>query len=137
MATANLHTMSELTPPPATPVPVPAPPAAPSFIDIEQFKAVDLRAGRIISAAPHEKADRLLVLQVDIGEPTPRQIVAGIRSDWAPEALVGRTIIVLANLKPAMLRGVESQGMMLALRGTAKVLPLGADGDVLPGTRVS
>lgn len=115
----------------------PATPAQPELLDITQFQAVDLRAGRVVSAAPHEKADRLLVLQVDIGEPAPRQIVAGIRADWTPESLVGRTIIVVANLKPAVLRGVASQGMLLAVRGPEKVIPLGVDGAVLPGTRVS
>ncbi|MSR75466.1 MAG: hypothetical protein EXS14_08365 [Planctomycetes bacterium] len=137
--------MNDATPQSAAPTP-PTPPIPPTVvaavpqnatIGIEQFQCVDLRAGRVLSAAPHEKADRLLVLQVDIGESAPRQIVAGIRADWTPEALVGRTVIVLANLKPAMLRGVESQGMMLALRGPTKVIPIGVDGEVLPGTRVS
>lgn len=114
-----------------------AAPGAPAPITIEDFQRVDLRAGRVVAAAPHEKADRLLVLQVDIGEAAPRQIVSGIRADWAPEALIGRSVIVIANLQPAMLRGVESCGMLLAVRGPEKVLLLGVDGNVLPGTRVT
>lgn len=119
-------------PTPATPAPAP-----PALIDIDQFKLVDMRVGRIVAAAAHEKADKLLVLKVDIGEAEPRQVVAGIRSDWAPEQLIGRAVIIAANLKPAMLRGVESRGMMLAVRGAEKVIPLGVDGNVSPGTRVT
>jgi methionyl-tRNA synthetase len=118
------------------PTPAAAPEAKP-LLAIEDFQRVELKAGRVLAAAPHEKADRLLVLQVDLGEPTPRQIVAGIRADWAPEALVGRTVIVVANLQPAVLRGVESRGMLLAVRGPEKVIPLGVEGTVLPGTRVT
>lgn len=119
------------------PAPGAASPAEPQKIEIGTFQQIEMRTGRILSARAHEKADKLLVLHVDIGEPTPRQIVAGIRADWEPDVLVGRTVIILANLKPAMLRGVESQGMVLAVRGVSKVIPLGVDGDVAPGTRVT
>ncbi len=114
---------------PATPGPV--------RITIDRFREVDLRVGRVVAAVPHEKADRLLVLQVDIGEGTPRQIVAGIRAWWAPEQLVDRMVVVVANLEPAVLRGVESRGMLLAVHGAEKVIPLGVDGPVTPGTRVT
>ncbi|MAG58547.1 MAG: methionine--tRNA ligase subunit beta [Planctomycetes bacterium] len=118
------------------PVPEPAEPETPQ-IKIDHFAKVDLRTARILEAGPHPDADRLLVLKIDVGEPEPRQLVAGIRADWEPEDLVGRTIVVIANLKPAKLRGVVSQGMMLAVKGTDRVIPLGVDGDVAPGTPVT
>jgi methionyl-tRNA synthetase len=112
-------------------------PSGPARISIERFAEVELRTGRILEAAPHPDADRLLVMQVDVGESAPRQIVAGIRASWDPAELVGRTIVVVTNLQPAKLRGVESQGMLLAVRGTERILPLTVEGAVDPGTRVT
>jgi methionyl-tRNA synthetase len=85
-------------------------------ITIDQFKAVELRVATVTSAEAHPNADRLLVLRVDLGGET-RQIVAGIRAAYDPATLVGRQVVVVANLEPAMLRGVESQGMLLAAAG--------------------
>jgi methionyl-tRNA synthetase len=75
---------------------------------------LDLRVARVIEAGPHPNADRLLVLQVDAGEPQPRQLVAGIAGKYAPEGLAGKPIVIVANLQPAKLRGEISQGMLLA-----------------------
>ena len=83
------------------------------MITIEQFQGVELRVGTIRAAEPHPNADRLVVLRVDLGAET-RQIVAGLRQHYDPAGLVGRQVVVVANLQPAMLRGVESQGMLLA-----------------------
>jgi len=83
------------------------------MITIEQFQQVELRVGIVKEAAAHPNADRLLVLKVDLGT-EERQIVAGIRAHYEPEALVGTQVVVVANLAPATLRGVESQGMLLA-----------------------
>lgn len=83
------------------------------MLSIDEFSKVELRVGSVVDARVHPNADRLLVLQVDLGSER-RQIVAGIRSQYAPEQLVGRQIVVVANLAPAQLRGVESQGMLLA-----------------------
>jgi methionyl-tRNA synthetase len=103
---------------PAKPPKAPPPPKKkaepPAQITYDDFAKVALRAGKVLSAAPHPSADRLLVLSIDLGEPTPRQIVAGIASKFKPDDLVGRQVVVVANLAPAMLRGVESQGMLLA-----------------------
>ena len=74
---------------------------------------LNLRVAQVLEAAFHPKADKLLVLKLDVGD-HQRQVVAGIRSCYAPEELVGRKIVVVANLKPAKLRGEESQGMLLA-----------------------
>ena len=83
------------------------------MLSIDEFRKLELRVGTITAAAPHPNADRLLVLQVDLGS-EQRQLVAGIRAHYDPTALVGQQIIVVANLEPAVLRGVESQGMLLA-----------------------
>jgi methionyl-tRNA synthetase len=82
-------------------------------ITIEDFAKVDLRVARVVEAHAIEGADRLLRLVVDLGGET-RQLVAGIKKSYLPESLVGKRIIVVANLKPAVLRGVESRGMLLA-----------------------
>jgi methionine--tRNA ligase beta chain len=83
------------------------------MITIDDFAKVDLRVATITSAEPHPNADRLLVLQVDLGNER-RQLVAGIRAHYAPEDLVGRQIVMIANLEPATLRGLRSEGMLLA-----------------------
>src|SRR5688500_4161864 len=75
---------------------------------------LDLRVARVLEAKAHPNADRLLVLQVDAGEPAPRQLVAGIAGKYAPEELPGKPIVIVANLQPAKLRGEISQGMLLA-----------------------
>lgn len=100
-------------------------------ITFEEFGRLDLRVGRVLTAESHPKADRLLVLSVDIGEETPRQIVAGLASRFEPDALPGRRVVVVANLKPAMLRGIESQGMILAAGGSEVIDLVGVD--ALPG----
>lgn len=82
-------------------------------ISIDEFQAIELRIATVTAAAPHPNADRLLVLTIDLGN-EQRQLVAGIRAHYEPETLVGKKIVVVANLQPAMLRGVESQGMLLA-----------------------
>jgi methionyl-tRNA synthetase len=85
-----------------------------TFIEIGDFAKVDLRVGEVLTAARVPKADKLLVLSIDIGEETPRQVLAGIAQYYEPEKLVGRKVVVVANLKPRKLRGLESQGMVVA-----------------------
>ena len=85
-----------------------------SHITIDDFIRVDLRVGEVKSANAVKGADKLLHLQVDIGEPQPRSIVAGIALAYKPEALVGRKVVIVANLAPRKLRGLESQGMIVA-----------------------
>lgn len=109
--------MEKDTPPPT---PTPAPPVTPktetpvsSQITIEDFMKVDLRVARVIEAEPAEGSDKLLKLQLDIdGE--KRQVVAGIKANYEPADLIGRQVVMVFNLKPAKLRGIESQGMLLA-----------------------
>jgi len=116
------------------------PPAAPpvfGIIGYEDFAKVELRVGAIRSAARVEKADKLLQLSVDVGEPAPRTIVAGIAQAYPdPSLLVGKRIVVVANLAPRPLRGITSQGMLLAA-GEPPDLQLVTVGDAIaPGTRV-
>ncbi|HXT63665.1 MAG TPA: methionine--tRNA ligase [Pyrinomonadaceae bacterium] len=85
-----------------------------AYIDITDFAKIDLRVGEVKTAERIPKADKLLLITVDIGEEKPRQILAGIAQHYEPEKLVGRKIVVVANLKPRKLRGYESQGMLLA-----------------------
>src|SRR3989338_2353164 len=82
-------------------------------VTFEEFKKLDLRVGRIIEAENHPNADRLFVVKVEWGE-GPKQLVAGIRNKYSIETLIGRQVVVVANLEPAAIRGVESQGMILA-----------------------
>lgn len=82
-------------------------------IAFDDFAKVKLRVGKVIEAGPHPNADKLLVLKIDIGG-EQRQIVAGIRAYYDPASLIGRNIIVVANLAPRTMRGMESQGMLLA-----------------------
>ena len=93
---------------------MPEPTSAPTgLITIDDFMKTQLHVGRVLEAEPVEGSDKLLKLQIVIGEER-RQIVAGIRATYSPEDLIGRQVVVVANLKPAKLRGVESQGMLLA-----------------------
>lgn len=104
-------------------------------ISIDDFMKLDLRVARILEASPIEGADRLLKLVIDLGTES-RQLVAGIKSSYAPEELVGKHIIVVANLKPARLRGVESQGMLLAATTDEGPVLATFERDVTPGSRV-
>jgi methionyl-tRNA synthetase len=85
-----------------------------SFIEIDDFAKVDLRVGQVLSAERVPKADKLLLMKIDIGEEQPRQILAGIAQYYEPEKLIGRKVVIVANLKPRKLRGLESQGMVVA-----------------------
>jgi methionyl-tRNA synthetase len=85
-----------------------------SFIEIDDFAKVDLRVGQVVSAERIPKADKLLLMKIDIGEEQPRQVLAGIAQYYEPEKLIKRKVVVVANLKPRKLRGYESQGMVVA-----------------------
>ena len=130
-------TMSENTSVDAVPAAPDAPAPGPALIEYDDFAKIALRTGDVLAAVRHPKADRLLVLTIDLGEPEPRTIVAGLASTYAPEALVGQTVVVVANLKPIKLRGVMSHGMVLAVGGDAGVQALAtASAKVGPGTVV-
>ncbi|HVW08657.1 MAG TPA: methionine--tRNA ligase [Bryobacteraceae bacterium] len=106
--------------PPAAPVSPPSP-----KIEFDDFAKVDLRVGLVQSAEPVKGADKLLHLKIDIGEPEPRTIVAGIAKAYEAEKLIGRKVVIVANLHPRKLRGIESNGMIVAasLEGGTPILP--------------
>jgi methionine--tRNA ligase beta chain len=83
-------------------------------ITYDDFMKVDIRVGTIIEAKPHPNAAKLLVLKIDEGKEEPRQLVAGIKEHYSPEQLIGKQIAYIANLEPRTLRGITSNGMILA-----------------------
>lgn len=110
-------------------------------IAIEDFRKLELKVGKVVSAENHPNADRLLVVKVDIGGEV-RQLVAGIRASYEAAAIVGKSVIVLCNLNPAMLRGVESNGMILAAsaeegEGKKVISLLRPEADLPAGSKVS
>ncbi len=107
------------------------------LIEFDEFGKVDLRVGKIVDAKDHPNADKLVLLTVDLGELGHRSLVAGVKERYGLKELVGRQIIVVANLKPAKIRGVESQGMLLAAtdeNGNAVLLK--PSEDVKPGAKI-
>ncbi|HEX9507636.1 MAG TPA: methionine--tRNA ligase subunit beta, partial [Myxococcales bacterium] len=114
-----------------------APSAAfPSEIEYPDFSKVVLKVGKVLAAERLPKADQLLKLTVDVGEGAPRTIAAGIAKAYAPEQLVGRNVVVVANLKARKLRGIQSQGMILAAGPGGTELSLVDPGPMPPGTEV-
>jgi methionyl-tRNA synthetase len=123
--------------------PAAAEPAVKNAIDKQeigkqQFDALDLRAGKVVAAERIPKADKLLKLSVDLGESAPRTILSGIAKQYAPEDLVGKTVVVVANLAAKELRGILSHGMILAAGGGARGLTVvELPGEVAPGSKVT
>lgn len=111
-------------------------PETPPEIEIGEFAKVELKTARVIAAEAHPDADKLLVLTVQAGEET-RTVCAGIRQWWQPEQLIGKDIVIVANLKSRKLRGVMSQGMLLAVQDGEDVIPLTTMKPAKPGLRVS
>src|SRR3954470_1257970 len=131
-------------PMPSTSIPNAAPPASPAgavqlppTITIDDFVKVELRVATVLEARPAPKGDKLLVLQVDLGS-EKRQVLAGIRQHYPPEQLVGKQIVVVANLAPRTMMGLQSQGMLLAATdaATGRVIILTPSEPVAPGSTV-
>jgi methionyl-tRNA synthetase len=112
---------------------------APALADVDfaDFQKLDLRLGTVVSVSPVPEADRLFLVAVDLGEMTPRQVVAGLAEYFQPADLMGRQVVVVANLKPRKLRGYVSHGMILAVRTDGGMQLLTASGPVPPGAKVS
>lgn len=106
------------------------------MVSIDEFRRIELKVATIKKAEPHPNADKLLVLQIDLGS-EERQIVAGIKGHYAPEELVGRQVVVVTNLETAKLRGVESQGMLLAASDGERIVILTPEKEIHPGAKVS
>ncbi len=105
------------------------------MIKFEDFQKIDLKIGKIIAAEKVKRADKLLKLEVDLGE-EKKQLVAGIAKLYQPEDLIGREIVVVVNLEPRTLMGLESQGMLLAADNDGKPVLLKPDEEVPPGTKI-
>ncbi|ODS32503.1 MAG: methionyl-tRNA synthetase (mets) [Candidatus Scalindua rubra] len=106
-------------------------------ISIQDFSEIDLRVAEIMDVEEHPNADKLLVLKVDVGDGGgERQLVAGIKNYYSPEELIGKKIIIVNNLASAVLRGVESQGMLLAARDDKNVVLLTTEKDIKSGSKV-
>ncbi|HPD29918.1 MAG TPA: methionine--tRNA ligase subunit beta [Phycisphaerae bacterium] len=109
-----------------------------SVIQFEDFAKIDLRVAKVLEASNHPNADKLVVLKIDLGY-EQRQICAGIRGHYDPASLVGRNIVVVANLAPRVMRGVESKGMLLAASTPdhTRIILLQPDADIEPGSKVT
>jgi methionyl-tRNA synthetase len=105
------------------------------MVTIEDFAKVEIKIGKVIEAKRVEGSNKLIVIKVDTGE--ERQIVAGIGKAYSPEELMGKSIVVVTNLQPAKLMGVESQGMLLAASDAeGKLAILTTDKEIKEGSRV-
>jgi methionyl-tRNA synthetase len=121
---------------PAAAAPAPAPAGPPAEITFDDFGKIDLRVAKVLAAEKVPKTDKLLKLTLDLGS-EQRTVVSGIAGSYAPETLVGRSVVLLANLKPAKLRGILSQGMILAAGDGQTLALLAPDKDLPPGTKIS
>lgn len=132
--------MTDAATPSPTANPAPAAPAVPAveskpLITYETFAQLDLRVATVLEACEHPNANKLLLLKIQVGD-VVKQIVAGIKAHYAPETLVGTQIIIVNNLEPAMLRGEESQGMLLAASDATSVMLLRPEKTISSGAKV-
>ena len=102
---------------------------------MEDFQKIDLRVGKVLSCERHPDADKLFVLKVDLGDGEVRQIVSGLAQSYTPGQVIGKSIVMIANLQPTVIRGVESQGMLLAGK-EEKTIGLVEVNGLTPGTKV-
>ena len=113
-------------------------PSSSEIISFDDFLKVKMRIGRVVEANDHPNADKLMVMKVDLGD-EQRQIVAGLKGYYTPEELVGRNLVIVTNLAPRMMRGQQSQGMLLAAvtADQSQVVVLTTESDIAPGCAVS
>ena len=105
------------------------------MVEFEEFSKIELKIGTVTEVTEHPNADKLFVLKVDLGD-RHIQLVAGLREHYKPEDLITKQIVVVANLQPRVLRGVESQGMLLAAQSEGKVCILVPESAVRPGSSI-
>lgn len=106
------------------------------YIEFDEFKKFDIKIGKIKKVMDHPRADKLYLLNVDMGSLGERQLVAGIKDTYKKEELIGKEIVVVANLKPVKLRGEKSEGMLLAVDEDGKPVLLKPDTEVSAGSKV-
>ncbi|MBI5359729.1 MAG: hypothetical protein HZA48_04010 [Planctomycetes bacterium] len=106
------------------------------MITAEEFSKIDLRIARVVSVSDHPNANKLYIMQIDIGGGNTKQVVAGLKQYMNPESLLNKLVVVVNNLEPATLRGVDSQAMLLAAEHDSAVILIVPEKDFPPGTRV-
>lgn len=107
------------------------------MITFKDFQQMEMKVGRIIAVEDHPDADKLMVIRCDVGEEQPRVLVAGLKPWYENEALEGKLVVVVTNLEPARLRGVQSNGMLLAAQESEdKVVVLTVDDEIAAGSKV-
>ena len=106
------------------------------MISMQEFQNVELKVAKVLSVEDHPNADKLVVVRADVGEEQPRTLVAGLKGHYEKDDLVDKLVVVVANLQPAKLRGVESNGMLLAAQDGEQVVVLTLDRPVSPGSGV-
>ncbi|PIN77871.1 methionine--tRNA ligase subunit beta [Candidatus Woesearchaeota archaeon CG10_big_fil_rev_8_21_14_0_10_34_12] len=108
-------------------------------VDFPDWQKIDLRVGKILNVAEVDGADKLLKLEVDIGEENTKTILAGIKKYYSKDELMGKNIVVFCNLEPRKMKGIESQGMLLAATSEdkSKVILLQPESDIKPGAKIS
>jgi methionyl-tRNA synthetase len=126
--------MSDAPAPQPAAQPAEAAPGKPP-VTYDDFAKLELRVAKVVAAREHPNANKLLLLEIEVG-PVRKQIVAGIRGHYAPEELVGRSIVVVNNLAPATIRGEQSNGMLLAASDGGSVIMLRPDKDCASGSGV-
>ena len=104
-------------------------------ITIDEFMKIDLRTAKILEAEKVEGSEKLLKLRIKVGD-EERTLAAGIAKHYKPEELIGKTIIIVSNLKPRVIKGIESQGMLLAVEDEDKIIMLTTDQEAKDGLRV-
>lgn len=127
--------MSEPTASSGPAAPVPAAPVKPATVTYDAFAQLDLRVAKILEAREHPNANKLLLLKIKVGD-VEKQIVAGIKGHYLPESLPGKLIVVVNNLEPAMIRGEESNGMLLAASDATSVILVQPERELADGSRV-
>jgi len=105
------------------------------MITFDEFRKIEIKTAKILSVKDHPDADRLYVVDVDLGN-EKRQIVAGIKKHYTPEELIGKDVAVIVNLEPANIRGVESNGMLLAASDSEMLSILTLDRGLPPGSTI-
>ncbi|MBI5760473.1 MAG: methionine--tRNA ligase subunit beta [Planctomycetales bacterium] len=120
---------------PELPTPPPPAPTGPALVNYDTFAKLELRVANVLEAREHPNANKLLLLKIKVGD-VEKQIVAGIRGHYESAALVGRQIVVVNNLEPALIRGEESNGMLLAASDDQGVVLLRPDRETACGSKV-
>lgn len=105
------------------------------MVTYDDFKKLDFKTAKIVDVKDHSSADRLYVVEIDLGS-EKRQVVAGIKNHYSPDELIGKNVVVVTNLEPATIRGVESKAMLLAASDDNTMAVLTLDRDMPPGSSI-